>query len=209
MGRDSRPYAHQLAAWQATLGQGRSCLVTAGTGAGKTECFLVPVIDDLLRQPRRGGGVRAILVYALNALIESQRERLAAWVEGLGGRVRFALFNGDTPETARRAGERSTRTELKCRKDIRESPPEEVLPAIAAGFVGAHSCAIRPASADRREALELYDPDGSGRVVGRVLPLISMITVSLHGGDGRRLVEAVHGELVSTLDRIWDRAASR
>ncbi|MBP7589238.1 MAG: DEAD/DEAH box helicase [Thermoanaerobaculia bacterium] len=122
--RGRRPYAHQLAAWQTTLGEGRSCLVTAGTGAGKTECFLVPVIDDLLRHPRRGSGVRAILVYPLNALIESQRERLAAWVEGLGGRVRFALFNGDTPETARRAGERSTRTELKCRKDIRERPPE-------------------------------------------------------------------------------------
>jgi DEAD/DEAH box helicase domain-containing protein len=124
IGRDRRSYAHQLEAWQTTLGQGRSCLVTAGTGAGKTECFLVPVIDDLLRHPRRGGGVRAILVYPLNALIESQRERLAAWVEGLGGRVRFALFNGDTPETARRAGERSTPTELKCRKDIREKPPE-------------------------------------------------------------------------------------
>lgn len=124
MTRDRRPYAHQLAAWRATLAERRSCLVTAGTGAGKTECFLVPIIDDLLRNPKRGGGVRAILVYPLNALIESQRERLAAWVEGLGGRVRFALFNGDTPETVRRAGERSTRTELKCRKDIRENPPE-------------------------------------------------------------------------------------
>ena len=124
MARDLVPYAHQLAAWQATLGRQKSCLVTAGTGAGKTECFLIPVLDDLLRTPRRGGGVQAILLYPLNALIESQRERLAAWAEGLGGRVRFALFNGDTPETPRRAGAASTRVELRNRRDIRAAPPE-------------------------------------------------------------------------------------
>jgi len=105
MARDLAPCAHQLAAWKAALGEGRSCLVTAG----KTECFLIPLLDDLLRHPRRGGGVQAIPLYPLNALIESQRERLGAWAEGLGGRVRFALLNGDTPETPRRAGEKSTR----------------------------------------------------------------------------------------------------
>ena len=146
--RDRRPYAHQLAAWRATLSERRSCLVTAGTGAGKTECFLVPVIDDLLRHPKRGGGVRAILVYPLNALIESQRERLAAWVEGLGGRVRFALFNGDTPDTARRAGERSTRTELKCRKDIREHPPE----VLVTNITMLEYLLLRPADAPILEA---------------------------------------------------------
>jgi len=122
--RDRAPYIHQLDAWTATLRERESCLITAGTGAGKTECFLIPLLDDLLRNPRRGGGVQAILLYPLNALIESQRERLAAWAVGLGGRVRFALLNGDTPETPRRAGDHSTKTELKCRKDIRERPPE-------------------------------------------------------------------------------------
>lgn len=121
---DRAPHAHQLDAWTATIRDGASCLVTAGTGAGKTECFLIPLLDDLLRNPRRGGGVQAILLYPLNALIESQRERLAAWAEGLGGRVRFALFNGDTPETPRRADAPSTAVELKCRRDIRDRPPE-------------------------------------------------------------------------------------
>lgn len=124
LSRDLTPYTHQLAAWDATLREGCSCLVTAGTGAGKTECFLIPVLDDILRHPRRGGGVQAILIYPLNALIESQRERLAAWAENLGGRVRFALLNGDTPESPRRAGERSTNVELKCRRDIRDRPPD-------------------------------------------------------------------------------------
>lgn len=124
MARDLMPYRHQLEAWRATLEGNSSCLVTAGTGAGKTECFLIPVLNDLLRASRPGGGVQAILLYPLNALIESQRERLAAWAEGLGGRVRFALFNGDTPETPRQAGGASTPVELRNRRDIRGLPPE-------------------------------------------------------------------------------------
>ena len=52
MPRDIRPWSHQLAAWEAAR-DGLSSLVTAGTGAGKTECFLVPILDDLLRDPRR------------------------------------------------------------------------------------------------------------------------------------------------------------
>ncbi|MCB1822761.1 MAG: DEAD/DEAH box helicase, partial [Candidatus Competibacteraceae bacterium] len=44
-----RPYRHQLEAWQALI-QGqppRSVLVTSGTGSGKTECFLIPILNDL------------------------------------------------------------------------------------------------------------------------------------------------------------------
>lgn len=118
------PYAHQLEAWQAALGERKSVLVTAGTGAGKTECFLIPVLQDCLAQPRAGGGVRAILLYPLNALIESQRERLRAWAEGLGGRVRFALLNGDTPQTERECRVRSDAVELRSRQAIRARPPE-------------------------------------------------------------------------------------
>ncbi|EPX84387.1 Distinct helicase family [Rubellimicrobium thermophilum DSM 16684] len=118
------PYAHQLAAWQATLGERRSAIVTAGTGAGKTECFLIPVLQDALAHPRPDGGVRAILLYPLNALIESQRDRLRAWAERLRGRVRFALLNGDTPETERQAKEQSDDIELRSRQAIRKRPPE-------------------------------------------------------------------------------------
>lgn len=117
------PYAHQLAAWRESL-SGNSVLVTAGTGSGKTEAFLIPILHDILTNPRPGGGVRAILLYPLNALIESQRERLSAWAQGLGGRVRFALLNGDTPETERQAVVKSDRVELRSREAIRARPPE-------------------------------------------------------------------------------------
>src|SRR5690606_36103884 len=77
---DRRPFTHQLAAWE-QLGrpEPRSVLVTSGTGSGKTECFLVPILDDLAREQARIGrlnGVRALFLYPLNALINSQRDRL-------------------------------------------------------------------------------------------------------------------------------------
>ncbi|WP_334176157.1 DEAD/DEAH box helicase [Pseudoxanthobacter sp.] len=129
MRRDLRPYAHQLAAWRESLQEQRSVLVTSGTGSGKTECFLIPILNDLLtlKSPARRG-VRAILLYPLNALIESQRERLAAWASGLGGKVRFALYNGDTPETLRSVrrepGSGLDGIEVADRRSIRENPPE-------------------------------------------------------------------------------------
>ena len=118
------PWAHQHRAWEASIAEQKSVLVTSGTGSGKTECFLIPILNDILRHRRPGGGVQAILLYPLNALIDSQRERLAAWAEGLGGRGRFALYNGDTPETAFKAGRRSTKVELTNRADIRSNPPD-------------------------------------------------------------------------------------
>ena len=125
MPRDRRPWIHQLSAWQASA-EGRSTLVSSGTGSGKTECFMLPILDDLLRSEEKGklAGIRAILLYPLNALIESQRERLAAWTMPLKGRISFALYNGFTPETPK--GEDRARiapSEIGNRRDIREAPP--------------------------------------------------------------------------------------
>ena len=124
MPRDRKPYAHQLDAWQAAR-EGQSFLVTSGTGSGKTECFIIPVLDDLLRNPAKGQlvGTRAIVLYPLNALIESQRERLAAWTVALKDRVQFAMYNGLTPETPRQVRVSPAAAELGDRRSIRETPP--------------------------------------------------------------------------------------
>jgi DEAD/DEAH box helicase domain-containing protein len=120
-----RPYQHQLEAWQALIEARppRSVLVTSGTGSGKTECFLIPVLHDLATEldTRPGGltGVRALFLYPLNALIKSQRDRLTAWSEPFGGRIRYCLYNGDTPRE-----ERSTwASEVPDRKTLRANPP--------------------------------------------------------------------------------------
>ncbi len=122
---ERKPWTHQFDSWKAAQ-QGMSCLVTAGTGSGKTEAFMVPILDDLVRDSTQGklSGVRAILIYPLNALIQSQRERLAAWTEHLQHRVSFALYNGLTPETRRQTDLHDLASaEIGNRREIREQPP--------------------------------------------------------------------------------------
>jgi DEAD/DEAH box helicase domain-containing protein len=118
-----RPYRHQLQAWQAAR-DGLSVLVTSGTGSGKTECFLIPILDDLAREleERQGApltGIRAIFLYPLNALIKSQQERLIAWTGPFAGGLRFCLYNGDTPEH----GHAQRPCEVPDRRTLRNDPP--------------------------------------------------------------------------------------
>ena len=64
-------------------------------------------------------GVRALFIYPLNALIKSQRDRLTAWSESFGGRIRYCLYNGDTP----REGKSAWASEVSDRKTLRVNPP--------------------------------------------------------------------------------------
>lgn len=95
------PFTHQLKSWQMLLNdKPQSVVVTSGTGSGKTECFMVPVIEDLYREIKQTNeplvGVRALFLYPLNALINSQKERLDAWTKHFGNNMRFCLYNGNT-----------------------------------------------------------------------------------------------------------------
>ena len=81
--RNYQPYVHQLQSWNALLEDKKSIVVTSGTGSGKTECFMVPILNDLYEEFIQAGqsltGVHALFLYPLNALINSQQERLDAW----------------------------------------------------------------------------------------------------------------------------------
>ena len=102
-------------------------LVTSGTGSGKTECFLFPILSDLAAQAHGQHqpleGVQAIMLYPLNALIESQRERLSAWTAPFGGKLRFCLYNGDLPQLAKESERRRTPEQVIDRERLRGSPP--------------------------------------------------------------------------------------
>lgn len=122
-----RPYQHQLSAWQKLSDTSRpqSVLVTSGTGSGKTECFLIPIINDLVRQSGGSGleGVQAVILYPLNALIASQEERLRDWTAPFKGKLRFCLYNG-LLEKELPAHQRQGRPEAVLdRKTLRETPP--------------------------------------------------------------------------------------
>lgn len=127
--KQRHPYKHQVAAWNALRAEPpRSAIVSVGTASGKTECFLIPILDDLVREWDRLGrrplrGVRALFLYPLNALINSQKERLAAWTAGFQGGIRFCLYNGATPNCVQSAKQQQAPEEVLSRRELRGNPP--------------------------------------------------------------------------------------
>lgn len=123
--KDRRPYKHQTESWKAMLGEtkGKTIVVTSGTGSGKTECFMVPVLQDLVNQNKKKA-VQAIFLYPLNALMDSQRKRVAAWCKALNPQVTFAIYNGDTEESSNKPEEKAALPELISRDAIRDTPPQ-------------------------------------------------------------------------------------
>ncbi len=127
--RDWHPYTHQIKSWSALQEEkARSIIVTSGTGSGKTECFLVPILNDLVQQyessKRKLEGVQALFIYPLNALINSQRERLLAWTNPYKGDIRFCLYNGNLPRNGKaQMRSHKPQNEIHNRKDLWESPP--------------------------------------------------------------------------------------
>ncbi len=125
-GRDWFPFEHQYKSWQLLLRDApQSVLVTSGTGSGKTECFLVPILEDLLRERAAHGrlsGARAIFLYPLNALINSQRDRLRAWSAAFKGDVRFCLYNGETKEDVQASEQARAPEEQLSRRGLRADP---------------------------------------------------------------------------------------
>lgn len=121
------PFRHQIEAWKELLApEPRSVLVTSGTGSGKTECFLVPLLNSLVEQSLTSQsmvGVQAIMLYPLNALINSQRERLSDWTSPFKGKIKFALYNGATPETKPEINRQQCPEEVIDRTILRSAPP--------------------------------------------------------------------------------------
>lgn len=106
------PYQHQAEALQQVLIRRGSAVVTTGTGSGKTECFLLPILGHLGIQAASSPGafqipaLRAILLYPMNALVNDQlgrlrvlfgSEALSKWFSATGGRpARFARYTSRT-----------------------------------------------------------------------------------------------------------------
>lgn len=92
-------YGHQEEAIRA-VHAGRTTLVSTGTGSGKTECFLYPIVSKCLELRDQGTdpGISAVIVYPMNALAEDQLGRLRSLLAGTG--VSFGMYVGKTPEKA-------------------------------------------------------------------------------------------------------------
>lgn len=126
--KDWKPYTHQLESWRhLEKSDPQSVIVTSGTGSGKTECFMVPILNQLIKERKRQKkqlvGVRSLFLYPLNALINSQRDRLNSWTKPFGGDIRFCLYNGLTPEKEESFKKKDKPNEVLDRFGLRSSPP--------------------------------------------------------------------------------------
>ena len=88
-------FMHQDKTLDAIL-DGNHCLISTGTGSGKTESFLYPILNHCLKLRDDGApdGVVAILVYPMNALAMDQLYRLRSMLAGSG--ISFGLYIGTT-----------------------------------------------------------------------------------------------------------------
>ena len=108
--KDKPPYEHQYKCWDTLLngktdeGKPKSICVTTGTGSGKTECFMLPLVHDLT-QVKKFEQTQALFLYPLNALMEDQKERMEEILETAekttGVHLTFVVYNSDLPEDAR------------------------------------------------------------------------------------------------------------
>ncbi|HEX7376777.1 MAG TPA: DEAD/DEAH box helicase [Pirellulales bacterium] len=96
----ARVYGHQERAIRAIRDR-QTTLVSTGTGSGKTECFLYPIISKCLelKDADAPPGICAVIVYPMNALAEDQLDRLRSLLAGSG--ISFGMYVGKTPEHER------------------------------------------------------------------------------------------------------------
>lgn len=113
------PYTHQAESWK-QLQAGNSIVVTSGTGSGKTECFMYPVLSDLYGNiaPDGHDSVQALFLYPLNALMQDQKKRLGECCETLG--LKFAVYNSSLRNSTSNITSDYPRAEVMTRERVRE-----------------------------------------------------------------------------------------
>ncbi|WP_431897546.1 DEAD/DEAH box helicase [Nonomuraea sp. bgisy101] len=183
-------YLHQEQALRKAA-TGRNLVVATGTGSGKTESFLLPILSALISEGRLSPGVRALLLYPMNALANDQLKRLRELLSAVP-QITFGRYTGDTPEKAQQAaalfdelnpGQPRLPNELLSREEMRAGPPHLLL----ANYAMLEYLLLRPAD------LELFEHADRWRFV---------VLDEAHVYDGARAEE-----LGMLLRRLHDRVA--
>lgn len=115
------PYVHQVSAWNKILNK-KNCVVATGTGSGKTESFMFPIINHCLNE--KNSGVQSIIIYPLKALANDQGKRFGKHIDRINEifntKITWAIFDGDTGKRVRKIPYKSELTE---KEDILSNPP--------------------------------------------------------------------------------------
>ena len=130
-------YEHQKDALKSAFVERKHIVATTGTGSGKTECFLLPIIADLVEESKdwdenRTRAVRSLILYPLNALAEDQMIRLRKslnskfddgsgvrnWLDDNrnGHRFYFGRYTGKTPVSGKKTKAKQRKYELEEKK---------------------------------------------------------------------------------------------
>ncbi|MFZ3044326.1 MAG: DEAD/DEAH box helicase, partial [Desulfatirhabdiaceae bacterium] len=122
------PYVHQQLAFESLSGEDSvSTLVATGTGSGKTECFLYPLLDYCWRH-RGEPGIKALIIYPMNALATDQAHRIAKLIYAnpdLRGNITAGLYvGGHEADASKVMGMDSIITDHEM---LRQSPPDILL----------------------------------------------------------------------------------
>ncbi len=173
-GEGLRLFRHQREAIEIGL-RGESYVVTTGTGSGKSLTYLAPIYDAIIRNSPETHSVRALLIYPMNALINSQLDALRAFQEENypDSPVRFDRYTGQD-----RAEERER---------IKEDPPHILL----TNYVMAEYMLLRPAErpllATATQGLQTLVMDELHFYRGRQGADVAMLTRRLQESAGRDL----------------------
>lgn len=125
-------YKHQVESLE-KISKGRSVVVTTGTGSGKTESYLYPILNHIMNDPEIDKpGVRAIFLFPMNALVNDQMKRIRELLVSYP-KITFGRYVGDTKDHIDPIAERNRlgkayncvipENELVTREEIRENPP--------------------------------------------------------------------------------------
>ena len=151
--KDWKLRIHQEDALRHIISKKRNMIVSTGTGSGKTECYLYPVFNEIMREKERGeldDGVRALLIFPMNALANDQQKKLRKLLKEYPD-ITFGRYTGETEhkyikETAEDAEKRlheeydnhhrddtdselrkSISNEYMCREYMAKKPPHILL----------------------------------------------------------------------------------
>jgi len=186
-------YTHQEQAIR-KISNGRNIVVATGTGSGKTESFMLPILDSIIREKELGTlgpGIRALLLYPMNALANDQLKRLRQLLAEYPD-ITFGRYTGDTVESPMQAremfselniGESQLPNELLSREEMRSNPPHILL----TNYAMLEYLLLRP------QDLELFSDNNTWRFI---------VVDEAHVYDGSQ-----GAEVAMLLRRVKDRVA--
>lgn len=125
-------FSHQERAWKrlSSNRQGLSTLVATGTGSGKTECFLYPILDHCARaRAAKEAGVKALVIYPMNALASDQARRIAELVASTSAfaGLRVGLYVGGHGSAPGEGVVMTPQSVITDRDTLRKHPPDILL----------------------------------------------------------------------------------